>query len=346
MSDRLAPPRERLRLLIDTDAANEIDDQFALAWALRSPKKLRIEAVTAEPYSFAHHLPELRAAEAAIVAGSEYTEHLVGGLQGWLHRLHRTGRRIDDLTFAGPEVGMKLSFDEILRDYDKLSIASAGRVFRGADRYMTDPGDPVVSEAAEVIIDLAKSAGGPLYIAALGCPTNIASAMVMAPEIIRNIVVVWTSAYPTSAPHCNRPSLNLVQDTVASRILFDSGVPHIYLPGYHVGAQLKISQLEMERYVKGRGAIGDYLHHLYTHNPLHHMFAMEDTERRTWVIWDMINIAWLINPEWVPTYLTTSPILSSDLYWQNDPARHAMREAFDVQRDEIFMNFYDCLPAT
>jgi inosine-uridine nucleoside N-ribohydrolase len=170
--------------------------------------------------------------------------------------------------------------------------------------------------------------------------------MVMAPEIIRDIVVVWTSAYPTCAPHCNRPSLNLVQDTVASRILFDSGVPHIYLPGYHVGAQLRISQPEMERYVKGRGAIGDYLHHLYTHNPLHHMFAMEDTERRTWVIWDMINIAWLINPDWVPTYLTTSPILNVDLYWEKDPARHAMREAFDVQRDEIFMNFYDCLPTT
>src|SRR6476661_8702650 len=80
MSDRLAPPSGQLRLLIDTDAANEIDDQFGLAWALRSPKKLRIEALTAEPYSFAHLLPELRAAEAAMVAGKEYAERLVPGL--------------------------------------------------------------------------------------------------------------------------------------------------------------------------------------------------------------------------------------------------------------------------
>lgn len=346
MSDRLAPPRERLRLLIDTDAANEIDDQFALAWALRSPNKLEIEAVTAEPFSFAHHLPELRATEAAMAAGKDHAEHLVGGLQGWVRRLHRAGRQIDDLIFVEPAAGMELSFEEILRVYDKLNIPSAGSVFRGAPRYMTDVADPVVTEAAEAIIDLAKSAGGPLYIAALGCPTNIASAMVMAPEIIRDIVVVWTSAYPTSAPHCNRPSLNLVQDTVASRLLFDSGVPHIYLPGYHVGAQLKISRPEIELHVKGRGAIGDYLHHLYTHNPLHQMFALDDTERRTWVIWDMINIAWLINPDWVPTYLTTSPILNADLYWESVPARHAMREAYDVQRDEIFMNFYDCLPKT
>jgi hypothetical protein len=111
-----------------------------------------------------------------------------------------------------------------------------------------------------------------------------------------------------------------------------------------VGAQLKISLPEMERFVRGRGAIGDYLHHLFTHNPLHQMFALEDTARRTWVIWDIINIAWLINPDWVPTYLTTSPVLDEGLFWRKDPARHMMREAHDVQRDEIFLNFYDALP--
>ena len=136
----------------------------------------------------------------------------------------------------------------------------------------------------------------------------------------------------------------MVQDLPASRLLFDCGVPHVYLPGYHVGAQLKISLPEMERFVKGRGAIGDYLHHLFAHNPLHRMFALEDTARRRWVIWDIINIAWLINPDWVPTYLTTSPVLDDGLFWRKDPARHMMREAHDVQRDEIFLNFFDALP--
>ena len=31
---RLALPRGKRRVVIDTDCANEIDDQFALAWAL------------------------------------------------------------------------------------------------------------------------------------------------------------------------------------------------------------------------------------------------------------------------------------------------------------------------
>lgn len=343
MRERLSTPNAPVRLLIDTDTANEIDDQYALAWALLSPEKMTVEAVTAEPFSFAHHQPELLKAERALEEGLEHAEHLVGGFQGWISRLHKQGRRAADLTFVMPDEGMELSYREIETIYEKLAIPSETKVFRGATRYMTHAEDIVESDAVDKIIELATSAAEPLYIAAMGCVTNIAAAILKAPEIIEKIVVIWTSAYPSNAPHCNRPSLNLVQDVHASRLVFDCGVPHVYLPGYQVGAQLKISLPEMERFVKGRGAIGDYLHHLYTNNPLHKMFALEDTARRTWVIWDIINIAWLINSDWVPTKLTTSPVLNDELYWEKSDSRHLMREAHDVQRDEIFLNLYDKL---
>ena len=166
----------------------------------------------------------------------------------------------------------------------------------------------------------------------------------MAPEIINDVVVIWTSAYPSLSPHFNGASLNLVQDPISSKLIYDSGVPHVYLPGYHVGAQLTISEPEMEKFVKGKGAIGDYLYYLYTEkNPLHKKFAIDDTYRRTWVIWDIINIAWLINPDWVPTFLTTSPVLNDELLWEKSDHRHLMREAFDVRRDEIFIDFYEKL---
>jgi purine nucleosidase len=131
----------------------------------------------------------------------------------------------------------------------------------------------------------------------------------------------------------------------SSRAMFDMGVPLVYLPGYHVGAQLKISLPEMERFVAPRGAIGALLHDLYVNNPLHGMFALSDTARRTWVIWDIICIAWVVNPDWVPTFLTTSPVLTEDLHWRKDEGRHLMREAHDIQRDEIFLDFYDSLPS-
>ena len=339
----LALPTGKVRLLIDTDAANEIDDQFALAWALLSPDHMSVEAVTAEPYSFAHHRGELLKAEQAIESGEIAQEQLIGGFQGWASRLRARGQRVADLDFVGPAEGMERSYREIRRIYRKLGMDPDGRVFRGATSYMESAGEPVRSESVDVIIDLAKSGQDPLYIAAMGCVTNIASAMILAPEIIRKLVVIWTSAFPSSSPCCNRPSLNLVQDQHASRLIFDSGVPLVYLPGYHVGAQLKISRPEMEAFVKGRGQIGDYLWWLYVNNPLHAMFAIDDTERRTWVIWDIIDIAWLISPDWVPTLLTSSPILDGDLYWRKEPSRHLIREAYDVQRDEIFRDLYDKL---
>ena len=185
--ERLTPPEGIARVLIDTDTANEIDDQYALAWALLSPERLVVEAVTAEPYSFAHHQPELLAAERALEGGDTHAEHLVGGFQGWLERLHAQGRRAADLNFVGPAEGMERSYAEILNIYEKLGIAADGKVFRGAPSYMRDPETPIRSEAVEVIIDLAKSGDAPLHIAAMGCVPNIASALLLAPEIVERL---------------------------------------------------------------------------------------------------------------------------------------------------------------
>lgn len=344
MEERLAlPGKGRLRLLIDTDTANEIDDQYALAWAMLAPERFDLVAVTAEPFSFAHHRPELLAIEKAKEGGKQREGHFVGGFQGWVDRLHAQGRKVEDLRFVGPAEGVELSLKEILTVYEKVGIDGKDRSFLGAPAYMESPDEPIRSDAVDAIIDCAKSSDGPLYVAAMGCVTNVASAFLVAPEIRENTVVVWTSGYPSTSPHSSRPSLNLVQDVHASRLLFDCGAPVVYLPGYHVGAQLKISLPEMERFVKGRGAIGDYLFHLYTNNPLHELFAISGAERRTWVIWDVIDIAWLLNPAWVPTHMTNSPVLDDGLKLCQDPSRHAMREGHDVQRDEIFLDLYDRL---
>ena len=47
---RLAPPTGPVRMVLDTDTYNEIDDQFALVWALLSPEKLAMEAIYAAPF--------------------------------------------------------------------------------------------------------------------------------------------------------------------------------------------------------------------------------------------------------------------------------------------------------
>ena len=45
------PPKEKqIRVIIDTVAKNEIDDQWAIALAILSPERFQIEGIVAAPY--------------------------------------------------------------------------------------------------------------------------------------------------------------------------------------------------------------------------------------------------------------------------------------------------------
>jgi purine nucleosidase len=315
-ASRLQLPNRRLSVVIDTDAANEIDDQFALAWALSRSDRLNILGIYATPFSFAHR------------------------------RAMYPKASFDAPPFNSPDVGMERSFEEILRVQELLGLTNRAPVFRGSPGYLTSLERPIASEATEHLIATALSMppNEPLYVVALGCATNVASAMLLAPEIMQKIVVVWTSAFPSHAPHVNQ-SFNLEQDVLASQWLYDSGVPLVYLPGYHVGAQLRLSFAEVERFIAPCGEIGRYLHALFANNPLWAITGRPEGAAHSWVIWDLINIAWLLDPTWVSSHIVPTPVLGVDLHWYSRPIARPMREAFGVQRDAIFNDFFASIAA-
>jgi purine nucleosidase len=47
---QLQPPAGRVRVVVDTDTYNEIDDQFAVVYSLLSPDELEVEAIYAAPF--------------------------------------------------------------------------------------------------------------------------------------------------------------------------------------------------------------------------------------------------------------------------------------------------------
>jgi len=47
---RLEHPGRKIRMVLDTDTFNEIDDQFAIAYALKSPDRMTVEALYAAPF--------------------------------------------------------------------------------------------------------------------------------------------------------------------------------------------------------------------------------------------------------------------------------------------------------
>jgi purine nucleosidase len=341
----LQHPGGPVRVVIDTDTANEIDDQFALAWAFLSQDVLEIEGLYAEPYSFGIYRPDLLRTAGHLEAGEELPPDLAY-FGPWVRALFAQGRHPRDLTFVEPADGMEASYGEILKVGELMGEDIAGRTFRGATRYLSSYDDPVESEAVHHLIERAmEPSDRPLHVMAIGVLTNVASALLIEPRIAERIVVSWTAGYPTAMSIDNH-SFNMEQDMLASQLLFRCGVPLLYHPGYYIGAQLKLSLPEVETWIQGRGRIGDYLHHLYTHNPLFEQRGIEGFFGRTWVIWDLVNIAWLLDPRWMPSRFVPAPRLGDDRTWSRDGAPgHEILETYEISRDAIFRDFFAKLDA-
>ncbi len=358
---RLEPPSGKVSVIIDTDTANEIDDQFTLAWALLRSDVIDIKAVIAEPFSFEHHRQPLLHADAVRKAeltcddtqparstdgsgcsGNLDQQPFLENYLEWIKRLDQQGTAVEDLHFTTPAEGVDLSVAEIKRVFDAAEVDHSGLVFRGADRYMSGPESAIQSSGVDRIIEIAHQADEVLYVVAIGCLTNVASALLLAPDLVGKIVVIWTAGYPSTDERSNQAALNLVQDVHATRVVFDSGVPLVYMPGYLIGQQLSLSQPEMHAWVKGSGPLGDLLVDLYDNNPLHPLMGIGDHYGRTWVIWDLICLAWLLDPELVLTTIRPTPELGDDLRWNASESgtRHVMREAIDVDRDGIFRDLF------
>ena len=286
--DRLRPPTGKVRMVLDTDTYNEIDDQFALVHALLSPAQLSVEAVYAAPFFNSRS--------------------------------------------SGPADGMAKSYEEILRVLARLDVSPDGFAFRGSAGYLPERGRPCVSDAAEDLVAKALRAGDdPLYVVAIGAITNVASAILLRPEIVERIVVVWLGGQPLHWPTARE--FNLQQDPHASRLLLDCGVPLVQIPCSGVSSHLLTTVPEIERYVEGQGAIGDYLASIFKAYHADH-FAWSK------VIWDIAGIAWLLDASWVPTEVVHSPILTDQLTWSLDRSRHLVRFATNVKRDPIFRDLF------
>ncbi len=285
----LQPPSERpVRMVLDTDTYNEIDDQFAVVYALISPE-LDVQAVYAAPF---------------------------------------TNKRS-----TGPGDGMEKSYEEILRVLSRLDKDPAGFAFKGSSRYLTDLKNPEKSPAVLDLIERAKKSSpeDPLYVVPVGAITNVANALLIEPSIVKNIVVVWLGGNGHHWAH--QREFNYRQDLNASRTIFDSGVALVQLPCTPIVTHFTTTVPEMERYVAGQGAIGDYLLEVFKDYRKDHFGWSK-------VLWDMTAVAWVIDARWCPSDLVHSPIVTDNYTLSFDQSRHLIRTVKHIHRDPIYRDFF------
>jgi inosine-uridine nucleoside N-ribohydrolase len=203
------PPARRTRVIVNTDAKNEADDQFAIVHALLTPM-------------FELH---------GLIPAHFGTQKSATSLQD--------------------------SHDEVLLLLRLMGLEGKVQVALGAAAAIPDTTTPARSAGAELIVAQAlKDDTRPLHVAFLGPLTDMASALLMAPEIARrNVRVIWTGGgyWPVG----NR-EYNLSNDIAAASVVARSGIEIWQIP-MKVYRHMAVSYAELHERVHGQGEIGKYL---------------------------------------------------------------------------------------
>ena len=285
-------PQGPVDVVLDTDAYNEIDDQFAIAYLLRSGEKLRCRAICAAPFH---------------------------------------NKKSD-----GPADGMEKSYHEILKILTLMDRRDFHpQVFRGSKHWLPDEATPVDSPAAREIIRLASeyTAKEPLYVMAIGAITNVASALLLAPEIAERIAVVWLGGH---AAHWEKQNeFNLAGDPVASRVVFSNSVSLVQLPCMGVVSAFTTTKPELEYWLKGRNALCDYL----AQNTIDEADSYAKGKPWSRVIWDVCAVGWLLGgmmrdrviPRHVP---------NPEYQYEPAPGLPPMRYVWHIDRDRLMEDLF------
>ena len=294
--ERLKKPKGKVDVVIDTDTYNEIDDQFALAYLIKSDEKLKLKAIYAAPFY-----------------NSKST---------------------------GPADGMEKSYQEIFRVLTLLEREDLKSVvFKGSKEYLPSETTPIYSDAAQDLVERAMqyTKENPLYIVAIGAITNIASALLMKPEIKERIVIIWLGGNAVHWPH-NR-EFNLYQDISGARVVFGCGVPLVQLPCMGVVSAFTTSGPELEYHLRGRNKLCDYLVDVTTKEAK----ACYGGDTWTRPIWDVTAVAWLLDGDFEEDCYIHSPIPEYDDRYAFDNCRHFIKYVYHIKRDNLFADLFNKL---
>lgn len=207
-------------VIIDSDAKNEIDDQYAIALAILSPERFEIRGFVGAQYD--QTLYRSQRGKDPVEASAAEIEHV--------------------LKLAGVEGRYPVYRGSHPMQYHTVAMSSAG---------------------VDFIVETARkhSPKNPLWVIGLGAATDIASAILTAPEIMKNIVVYFhgRTRWPESAYN-----FNVYGDFKAAQLLFHAPVPLVL---FDTGTDLVASMEETEKNLCGYGALGTYLHEYRKTNP-------------------------------------------------------------------------------
>lgn len=156
----------------------------------------------------------------------------------------------------GEDGTAKASYDEVVKVLKLMGLEGKYPVYLGAPRAMRDEQTPIDSAGAQFIIEEAmREDERPLYVACQGSLTDVASALLLKPEIAERMTVIWIGGgdYPNGGDE-----FNLMMDINAANVLFASKAP-VWQITKSVYKLMAVSLAELQLKVRPCGEIGEYL---------------------------------------------------------------------------------------
>ncbi len=148
------------------------------------------------------------------------------------------------------------SLKEVYRVLNSMDLKNEYPVACGSEYPLADEHTPIPSAGADMIIEEAmKDDPRPLYIGLQGSLTDLASAILLKPEICDRMTAIWIGGgmYPEGGSE-----FNLMQDINAANVVMNSTMPLWQIPS-NIYKCFAVSLAELEYKVKPHGKLGKYL---------------------------------------------------------------------------------------
>jgi inosine-uridine nucleoside N-ribohydrolase len=187
------------------------------------------------------------------------------------------------------------------------------------------------SEGADLIIGRARagSVDDPLWVVGLGAATNLAAALILAPDIIPLVRFVFHARNEFNWPS-HTTQFNVVGDVIAVQTLLESDVPLVW---FDTGTALTLSMKDSEERLASLGELGRYLHD-FRHRSEY--FARSDKG-----FFDLGDIAWLIEPGLCREETIPAPKLERHCRFDSETPRGEMRRVFNIDPEPTWDLFFD-----
>lgn len=233
---------------------------------------------------------------------------------------------------SSPEDGMLKSYDEILHTLDMADMKGCVPVYRGATGYMTEKNVPQISDAARNIVRIVNESDDTVYIVAIGCITNVASAISLDPSIADKAVVIWLGGH--AYWHTDTNEFNMRQDIAAANTVFDSKIALIQIPCMGMCSELVTTLPELEYYLRGKSKLCDWLTDMVVD------YAPAQPYAWSKVMWDVSAAAVLVRPEAFVYDILPTPSVTQDMQYSFDSSRHEYVYVRKLNRNTIFGDMF------